>query len=132
MCSFQDIDFILAKMLLERVQARNGLFTYGECADQLTAILGRKVDKHYGLRIPLEHVCDLCFLNGVPFLSTLVVYKNDLQHSKTGDGFYKIACKYRKEYASMSPAEVWEAEYYKVRKYTGWSSLSNYLVQHST
>ena len=132
MSRFQDIDFVLAKMLLDRVQARKGIFTYGECADQLTAILGKKVDKHYGLRIPLEHVCDMCVLSDAPFLSTLVVYKNDLQHSKTGDGFYKIACKYRNEYASMNPAEVWEAEYYRVRKCTDWSSLSDFLARHST
>ena len=127
---YTDVDLALTKLLLNRIQARKGMITYGECAAELSSLLGRKVNAHFGLTIPLGHVCDLCYKNGVPFLTALVVYKNDLQHAKTGEGFYKIACEYRKEYISMSPIEAWETEYSKVRKCKDWSSLSAYLERY--
>lgn len=135
MKQYQENDYALAKMLLERVKAkkeRSPRITYGACADQLTAILGRKVNAHLGLSVPLGHVCEMCYECGVPFLTAIVVYKNDLQNSKTGEGFYKIACKLRKEYTSMDPIEAWGAEYYSVQKWKDWSSLEAYFASHKS
>ena len=50
MNQYQDIDYTLAKMLLKRVKEkkeRSPHITYGECADQLTAI-HRKVQHFHG------------------------------------------------------------------------------------
>ena len=131
MSIYQDIDYAIAKLLLNRAQAKKGTITYGDCTSELSFILGRKVNAHFNLTVPLGNVCEICFENGVPLLTALVVYKNDIQGAKTGQGFYKIACDYRPEYKTMKPLEAWKAELAKVRKCDDWSSLSTYLSKHS-
>lgn len=131
MNEYKDIDYALARLLLNRVQLKKGKMTYGECAAELSAVLGRKVNAHFNLTVPLGRVCDMCFENGVPFLTAFVVYQNDIRGSKTGEGFYKIACEYRPEYKSMEPVEAWKAEVAKVRQCGDWSTLAAYLDRHS-
>ena len=101
---YQDIDYALAKLLLNRVQAKKGTISYDDCAKYLSSELDRNVNAHFNLTVPLRHVCDMCFENGVPFLTAFVVYKNDIQGSKAGQGFYTIACEYRPEYKCNSSA----------------------------
>ena len=131
MNGYTDIDYALAKLLLNRIQTKKGKITYGECAEELSAVLGKNINAHFNLTVPLGHVCDMCFENGVPFLTAFVVYKNDIQGAKTGQGFYKIACDYRPEYKSMKPIDAWKAELAKVRQCKDWSALSAYLERHS-
>lgn len=131
MNKYQDIDYALAKLLLNRVQAKQGSITYGDCAKELSSELGRNVNAHFNLTVPLGHVCDMCFENRVPFLTAFVVYKNDIHGAKTGQGFYTIACEYRPEYKTLKPVEAWKAELTKVRQCGDWSSLSACLEKHS-
>ena len=130
MNEYQDIDYALAKLLLNRAQEKKGTITYGECAKELSSVLGRHINAHFNLTVPLGHVCDMCFENDVPFLTAYVVYKNDIQGAKTGQGFYTIACEYRPEYKAMSPVAAWKEELAKVRQCSNWSSLSGYLEKH--
>ena len=131
MNKYQDIDYTLAKLLLNRVQVKKGTISYGDCAKELSSKLGRDVNAHFNLTVPLRHVCDMCFESGVPFLTAFVVYKNDIHGAKTGQGFYTIACEYRPEYKTLNPVDAWKAELSKVRKCGDWSPLSAYLEKCS-
>ena len=70
---YTDMDLALTKLLLNRIQARKGMITYGECAAELSSLLGRKENAHFGLTIPLGNVCDLCYKNGVPFIVLFLI-----------------------------------------------------------
>jgi len=125
-----DIDYALAKLLLERVQNKRGTIAYGDCATELSAMLGRSINPHFNLSEPLYHTSEICFELGLPLLSALVIYKNDTTGTGTGQGFYKMASDYRPEYKSMEPKAAWKAELVRIRSCADWSPLSDYLKQH--
>ena len=128
---FKDIDFALARLLLNRALEKRGPITYGACAKQLSDELGYSVNAHFGLTYPLLRVGNLCFDLGLPFLTAFVVHKNDITGNAAGQGFYSMVCSFRPEAKSMPPRTVWKDELARVRKCSDWSPLSDYLSRHS-
>ena len=124
---YKDIDYALARVLLERHISHQKPLTYSECAAILTEKLGRPIHAHGSLRMPLYHVAGLCNELDLPFLSTLVTLKYQPKNVQAGEGFYKMACEYRPEYSCMEPADVWETERQRLMNCKDWSRLDLYL-----
>ena len=126
---YNDIEYALARVLLNRQIYGEGSLTYAECAEILTRLLGRPVHAHGSLRMPLYHVAGLCNELDLPFLSTLVTLKYQPKNARAGEGFYKMACEFKPEYKSMDPVDVWEIERGRLEQCKDWSKLDYRLVK---
>jgi len=128
MIKLNDLELELADILLESVINKTGKFTYSELAEKLSSRLGRDVNPHYGLSVPLGNVSILCNDLDLPLLSAWVIYSDKTGRSvKVSDGFYKFACDYRPEFKHMTPNEAWKSELEKIRNCKDWSRLRSYL-----
>lgn len=128
MIKLNNLELELADILLNSVLNKTGKFTYSELAEKLSSQLGRNVNPHYGLSVPLGNVSILCNDLELPLLSAWVIYSDKTGRSdKVSGGFYKFACDYRPEFKHMSPNEAWKSELKKIRNCTDWSRLRSYL-----
>lgn len=125
--SLKDIDLALARLLLDTVVKKQGRLTYKEIAENLSLRLGRKINPHYNLSVPLGNVSMLCFDLGLPLISANAIYSNATSVSAVGEGFYPFACELRPEYRTMTPVDAWRAELEKIRKCNEWYKLGEYL-----
>ena len=130
MNNYKDIDYALARVLLNHWISKRKTMTYSDCAAILTEKLGRPVYAHGSLRMPLYHVAGMCNDLGLPFLSTIVTLKYQPKNMQAGEGFYKMACEYRPENKKMNTADVWRAEQLRLEKCRDWSKLDRYLKRH--
>lgn len=130
MTNYQDIDYALAALLLDRVQSKKGTISYGDCAKELSYRIGQKINPHFNLTTPLYHVAELCFDLGLPSLTAFVVYQNDCSGTVTGQGFYKMMCEFKPDCKTHDPTAVWKSELVRVRQCADWSPLVDYLSQH--
>ena len=124
---YQDIDYALARVLLNYWIDKRKTMTYSDCAAVLTEKLGRPVHAHGSLRMPLYHVAGMCNDLRLPFLSTIVTLKYQPKNMQVGEGFYKMACEFRPEYRKMNPVDVWKAEQLRLESCQDWSKLDKYL-----
>lgn len=90
MQELKDIDYALARILLDSVVNKAGRLTYKEIAEQLSKKLGRKINAHYNLAVPLGNVSNLCFSMGLPLISATVIYSNATSAAVVGEGFYPM------------------------------------------
>lgn len=94
----------------------------------LSAQLGRKVNPHYNLAVPLGTVSTLCNELGLPLISARVIYSGSNSLKQTGDGFYSLACELKPEYKNMDPIAVWKKELRLIEACSDWSRLQHYLT----
>lgn len=127
MIELKDIDRALATFLLENILKKQGNPSYKEVAQSLSKILGRNINPHYNLAVPLGNVSTLCYELGLPLISARVVYSGTTNVNTIGEGFYPLACELKPEYKSMDPVSVWKQELKLIRECTDWSKLQNYL-----
>lgn len=128
MQELKDIDYALARILLDSVVNKTGRLTYKEIAEQLSVKLGRKINAHYNLTIPLVNVSSLCFSMGLPLLSANAVYSNATSVSTAvGEGFYSMACELRPEYRALTPVEAWKSERKRILQCKDWDKLDSFL-----
>lgn len=124
----KDIDIELAKLLLEQVEregARDLNWTYEDVASELSKRLGRPINAHFGLRVPLGVVMELCFDLDLPLITAIVRRKGTKEG--VGDGFYTLARELRPQYKTMEPFQAWKQELDLIRQCGDWSALRNYL-----
>ncbi len=124
---YKDIDYAVARLLLDRQVPQKKTITYSDCAAILSGILGRPVNPHFSLRWPLYRVAGICYALDLPFITTLVVSKNQTNGPQAGEGFYKMASGYRAEYKSMRPEDIWEIEHQRLINCKDWSKLDAFL-----
>ena len=74
MVELKDIDKALAEYLLEIILKKQGNPSYKEVAAALSVRLGRPINPHYNLSVPLGNVSELCHELGLPLISARVVY----------------------------------------------------------
>lgn len=131
MLQLTDIDREVAEILLDIVINKRMNITYKELAAKLSERLGRYVNPHFALQVPLGNVSSLCFDLGLPLLSCRVIYSNSNGSSDImkiiGQGFYSFACDLRPEYKTMSPEAAWKKEVGLTRKCSNWECLRQYL-----
>lgn len=125
---YQDIDYALARLLLNRQIPQKKTITYTDCAAILTEVLRRPVHRR-SLRMPLYRVSGMCNALDLPFISTLVVLKNQTNRQQAGEGFYKMAREYRTEYRLMRLEDIWEMEQQRLVNCKDWSKLDEFLKQ---
>ena len=127
MVELKDIDKALAEYLLEIILKKQGNPTYKEAAEALSLRLGRPINPHYNLSVPLGNVSELCHELGPPLISARVVYSGATSAKNVGEGFYPFACQLKPEYKNMAPEQVWKQELKLIRECSDWSMLQNYL-----
>lgn len=127
MQELKDIDYALARILLDSVVNKAGRLTYKEIAEQLSKKLGRKINAHYNLAVPLGNVSNLCFSMGLPLISATVIYSNATSAAAVGEGFYPMACELRPEYKSLTPEVAWKTELKRVLQCKNWDKLDAFL-----
>lgn len=127
MIELKDIDIALAEYLLENIQKKQGYPSYKEVAQALSIRLGRPINPHYNLSVPLGNVSALCHELGLPLISARVVYSGATNIKNVGEGFYPFACELKPEYKNMDPVLVWKQELKLIRECSDWSKLQNYL-----
>jgi len=127
MIELKDIDRALAEFLLENIQKKQGNPTYKEVADGLSKRLGREINPHYNLSVPLGVVSTLCFELDPPLISARVIYSGATSVKNVGEGFYPFACELKPEYRSMDPIAVWKQELKLIRECDNWDRLRKYL-----
>ena len=127
MQKLKDIDYALARILLDSVVNKTGRLTYKEIAEQLSVKLGRKINAHYNLAVPLGNVSNLCFSMGLPLISATVIYSNATSAAAVGEGFYPMACELRPEYKSITPEAAWKTELKRVLQCEDWDKLDSFL-----
>ncbi len=132
MVELKDIDKTLAAFLLDNIQKKQGKPSYSEVAEVLSARLGRKINPHYNLAVPLRNVSTLCHELGLPLISARVIYSGANNLKLIGEGFYPLACELKPEYIGMDPTAVWKQELRLIESCSDWSSLQNYLSEAST
>lgn len=132
MIELKDIDKALAEFLLENIQKRQGKPSYSEVAKVLSTRLGRKINPHYNLAVPLGNVSTLCHELGLPLISARVIYSGANNLKQIGEGFYPLACELKPEYRGMDPIVVWKKELRLIESCSDWSRLQNYLNDMST
>ena len=123
----KDIDKALAEYLLEIILKKQGNPTYKEAAEALSLRLGRPINPHYNLSVPLGNVSELCHELGLPLISARVVYSGATSAKNVGEGFYPFACQLKPEYKNMAPEQVWKQELKLIRECSDWSKLQRYL-----
>lgn len=127
MIELKDIDKALAGYLLEIILKKQGNPTYKEAAEALSLRLGRPINPHYNLSVPLGNVSELCHELGLPLISARVVYSGATSAKNVGEGFYPFACQLKPEYKNMTPEQVWKHELKLIRECSDWSKLQRYL-----
>lgn len=127
MVELKDIDRALAAFLLENILKKQGKPSYTEVARALSEQLGRKVNPHYNLAVPLGTVSTLCYELGLPLISARVIYSGANNVNQIGEGFYPLACELKPEYKSMDPVAVWKKELRLIEACSDWSRLQDYL-----
>ena len=127
MIELKDIDKALAAFLLDNIQKKQGKPSYSEVAKALSVQLGRKINPHYNLAVPLGNVSTLCHELGLPLISARVIYSGANNLKLIGEGFYPLACELKPEYIGMEPIVVWKQELRLIDSCSDWSSLQNYL-----
>lgn len=127
--TMKDIDYALARILLDTIVKKKGKLSYKEIAEKLSAILGRSINPHFGLSGPLANVSTLCFEMGLPLISAYATYSN-VTSAAAGKGFYDLACDLKPEYRAMTPADAWKAELQRIRQCTEWDRLNQFLEEH--
>ena len=127
MVKLKDIDKALAEYLLEIILKKQGNPTYKEAAEALSLRLGRPINPHYNLSVPLGNVSELCHELGLPLISARVVYSGATSAKNVGEGFYPFACQLKPEYKNMVPEQVWKQELKLIRECSDWSKLQHYL-----
>lgn len=127
MVELKDIDQALAAFLLDNIQNKRGKPSYSEVAKALSTQLGRKINPHYNLAVPLGTVSTLCHELGLPLISARVVYSGANNLKQIGEGFYPLACELKPEYKGMDPIAVWKKELRLIESCTDWSRLQKYL-----
>lgn len=132
MIKLEDIDKALAAFLLDNIQKRQGKPSYNEVAKALSVQLGRKINPHYNLAVPLGNVSTLCYELGLPLISARVIYSGANNLRQIGEGFYPLACELKPEYKNMDPIDVWKNELRLIESCSDWSRLQNYLNGMST
>lgn len=132
MIELKDIDKALAEFLLENIQKKQWKPSYNDVAKALSTRLGRKINPHYNLAIPLGNVSTLCHELGLPLISARVVYSGANNLKQIGEGFYPLACELKPEYKNMDPIAVWKKELRLIESCSDWSRLQNYLNDMST
>lgn len=125
--SLKDIDYALARILLNAVVNKEGKLTYKEVAEKLTIALGRPIHAHFNLANPLGNVSTLCHSLGLPLLSATVIHSGVTSAKIVGEGFYPLACSLKPEYKTISPIEAWKKELALIRTCTEWDKLDKYL-----
>lgn len=127
MQELKDIDYALAQILLDSIVNKSGRLTYKEIAEKLSKKLGRKINAHYNLAVPLGNISNLCFSMGLPLISATVIYSNATSATAVGEGFYPMACKLRPEYKSLTPEVAWKTELKRVLQCKDWDKLDAFL-----
>ena len=127
MKQLKDIEYELAKVLLETVERRDFNVSYKNVAESISPRLGRTVNPHYELARPLGVVSSLCHELGLPLISAIVRYSGVKNANVVGEGFYPLACELKPEYKRRDPVEVWREELGHVRKCQEWHRLRDYL-----
>ena len=127
MVELKDIDKALAEYLLEIILKKQGNPSYKEVAAALSVRLGRPINPHYNLSVPLGNVSELCHELGLPLISARVVYSGATSAKNVGEGFYPFACQLKPEYKNMAPEQVWKQELKLIRECSDWSKLQHYL-----
>ena len=127
MIELKDIDKALAAFLLENIQKKRGKPSYSDVAKALSIQLGRKINPHYNLAVPLGNVSTLCYELGLPLISARVIYSGANNLKQIGEGFYPLACALKPEYKGMDPITVWKKELRLIESCPDWSRLQNYL-----
>jgi len=130
MNNYNYFDLALARVLYQSVNNRCFRMTYSECAEEMTKILGQKVNAHGGLRMPLYHVGALCNELNLPLITAIVRLKSANSSIQVGEGFYKMACEFHPEYNSMEPIDAWKTEISRIQQCKDWNILDQYLKQH--
>ena len=125
--SLKDIDYALARILLDAVVNRKGKLTYKEVAEKLTTVLGRPIHAHFNLANPLGNVSTLCHSMGLPLLSATVIRSGVTSANIIGEGFYPLACSLKPEDKQLTPLEAWKKELELIRTCTDWDKLDKYL-----
>ena len=128
MIELKDIDKALAEYLLEIILKKQGNPTYKEAAEALSLRLGRPINPHYNLSVPLCNVSELCHELGLPLISARVVYSGATSAKNVGEGFYPFACQLKPEYKNMAPEQVWKHELKLIRECSDWSKLQHYTA----
>ena len=131
MKNYQEIDFVLARVLYRSVTSKCYNMTYSECAEEMTKLLGEKVNAHGGLRMPLYHVGDLCHELNLPLITAIVRLKNVKTTVQIGEGFYTMACEFHPEYKVMEPVDAWKTELNLVKQCKNWKILDEYLKKYN-
>lgn len=132
MIELKDIDKALAAFLLENIQKKRGKPSYSDVAKALSIQLGRKINPHYNLAVPLGNVSTLCYELGLPLISARVIYSGANNLKQIGEGFYPLACALKPEYKGMNPITVWKNELRLIESCSDWSRLQNYLDDTDT
>lgn len=132
MVELKDIDRALAEFLLKNILQKEGKPTYNEVAEALSAQLGRKINPHYNLAVPLGNVSTLCHELGLPLISARVIYSGANSLKQVGEGFYPLACELKPEYIGMEPVAVWKKELRLIEACSDWSKLQKYLAGTDT
>lgn len=127
MIELKNIDKALAVLLLENIQKKQGKLSYREVAKALSTQLGRKINPHYNLAVPLGNVSILCHELGLPLISARVIYSGANNLKQIGEGFYPLACELKPEYKGMDPIFVWKNELRLIESCSDWSRLQNHL-----
>lgn len=127
MIELNDIDKALAVFLLENIQKKRGKPSYSDVAKALSIQLGRKINPHYNLAVPLGNISTLCYQLGLPLISARVIYSGANNLKQIGEGFYPLACELKPEYREMDPITVWKKELRLIEACSDWSRLQNYL-----
>lgn len=126
MIQLKDIDIALAEFLLDNLESKQWKPSYKDVAAALSTRLGRPINPHYNLAVPLGNVSTLCHDLGLPLLSARVIYSGS-SATKVGEGFYAIACDLKPEYKNVDPATAWKQELELIKSCKDWSHLRNFL-----
>ena len=127
MSNYNYFDLALARVLYQSVKNKCYRMTYSECAEEMTKLLGEKVNAHGGLRMPLYHVGGLCHELNLPLITAIVRLKSANSSAQVGEGFYKMACEFNPEYKAMEPVDTWKTEMGRVQQCKDWDILDEYL-----
>lgn len=130
MNNYNYFDLALARVLYKTVKSGQYKITYSDCAEEMSKLLGQKVNAHGGLRMPLYHVGSLCHELNLPLITAIVRLKSANTSAQVGEGFYKMACEFHPEYKALEPIEAWKTEMGLIRKCNNWNILDEYLKQH--
>ena len=130
MNNYNYFDLALARVLYKTVKSGHYKITYSDCAEEMTKLLGEKVNAHGGLRMSLYHVGSLCHELNLPLITAIVRLKSANTSAQVGEGFYKMACEYCPEYRKMEPIDVLKTEMTRIEQRKDWSILDKYLKQH--